>query len=458
MSPLPSTICALLLAVASLGAAGPLRRDDRSWDLESKPRQESCLELPDPGRTSRVSLHGILAYADRHALLLGVARAQEQLGEAEMTAAAVLLPENPELELRVGPKIGSTGQGIEMEVSLAQAIEIAGQRGLRIDAAGSERDVARLRLEDARWQVHRLVHEAFHNALLARERAAAAARVLEFATRLDQITMRQLDAGEVSQVQVRLAKGELAQARQARVAADGVAHLTRLRLAEVSGWPTDTPPEVSGHLDEPRRAPELAELMTKAQQNNPQLAVRKSAATAARARATLAAREAWPSPSLGVAYAHERDPGGAPGLHIGMVTLGLPLPLWNRNQGERARANARATVAQAQHEAASALVAAQIVETRAAVDVAAQRIEAFGSEIIPAFEGNLSLLERAFELGEIDLLQVMVGRGRFLEIERDALAAYDDYFAAIAELEALLGVEVWDDEHHSTRAPEEQTP
>ncbi len=95
-----------------------------------------------------------------------------------------------------------------------------------------------------------------------------------------------------------------------------------------------------------------------------------------------------------------------------------------------------------------AMAVSQITEAHAAVNVAARRIEAFGSEVIPAFEGNLTLLERAYELGEIDLLQVMVARGRFLEIEREALAAYDDYFASIARLEALLGTEVWDDEHH----------
>ncbi len=437
MSPSPRTVCASLLAIASLGAAGPPRAD---------------AEQP-----NEVSLHTILDYADRHSPLLAVARARSQLSEAEVTAASVLLPDNPEIEIGAGPKFGPTSLGLEIEVSLVQSIEIAGQRGLRIDAANSEIDVARLRLEDAKWRVHRLVHEAFHNALLARERAAAAARVLEFATRLEQITMRRLEAGEVSQVQVRLAKGELAQARQARVAADGAAHLARLRLAEVAGWPADSPPDVAGHLDEPRRAPPLAHLMTEASQHNRQLEVGKGEVTAAQARVTLTDREAWPSPSLGLAYAHERDPGAAQGVHIGMVTLGLPLPLWNRNQGERARASAGLTVARAEQDAALALIAVRLVEARAVVEVAAQRIEAFGSEIIPAFAGNLSLLERAFELGEIDLLQVMVARGRFLEIERDALAAYEDYFSAIAQLEELLGAEVWDDEHHGACDREEKT-
>ena len=44
----------------------------------------------------------------------------------------------------------------------------------------------------------------------------------------------------------------------------------------------------------------------------------------------------------------------------------------------------------------------------------ASRIAAYGTEILPAFEGNLALLQRAFELGEVDLLQVLVARERLL--------------------------------------------
>jgi cobalt-zinc-cadmium efflux system outer membrane protein len=404
-------------------------------------------------------LSQILAYADEHAPALDAARAEKRLGDAEMRAATVLLRDNPALEASAGPKLDPSGrQGLEIEVSLTQAVEIANPRSLRIDAAQAQRKLHELGYRRTRWAVHRQVHEAFHYALLARERARVARHVHEFAAKLDQVTRRQLEAGEVSQVEARLAAGELAQARQARVAAEGQARLARIRLAEVSGWPASTPPRVDGQLDGPRRPPALKTLVQRAEKHNPELLTRKQAAAVSRAEVRVAGREAWPTPEVGVAYGHERDPGEADGVHIGLVTLGLGLPLWNRNQGERARAAARAEIALAQQQVAAQRVKAELAHAHAAADVAARRIEAFGSEVIPAFEGNLALLERAYELGEIDLLRVMVARGRFLDIEREALSAYDDYFASVARLEALLGAEVWEDASHGDPREHEEQP
>ena len=60
--------------------------------------------------------------------------------------------------------------------------------------------------------------------------------------------------------------------------------------------------------------------------------------------------------------------------------------------------------------------------------------------MLPQFESNLNALRRAYELGEIDLVSLASGRERFLEAQRDALTAQEDYFTALAELEHAVGV------------------
>lgn len=45
-------------------------------------------------------------------------------------------------------------------------------------------------------------------------------------------------------------------------------------------------------------------------------------------------------------------------------------------------------------------------------------------------------------------MEVMVARGRFLELQREALDAYEDYYRAVAALEAEIGEEIWPDERH----------
>src|SRR5690606_28032775 len=114
------------------------------------------------------------------------------------------------------------------------------------------RDRLRAELDEARWEVHRDVHAAFHRALVARERLAAAERLLAFQQRLLDITRRRLQAGDVSPLAVRLAEGELSQARVARIAAEQRCLRARLQLGALAGWPASHPPEPAGELDEPR--------------------------------------------------------------------------------------------------------------------------------------------------------------------------------------------------------------
>ena len=82
------------------------------------------------------------------------------------------------------------------------------------------------------------------------------------------------------------------------------------------------------------------------------------------------------------------------------------------------------------------MVEVRLERLRTAVNAAAERVQSYGSDILPRFEENLTMLRRSFELGEIDLLRVSV-----------ALGAHVDYFAAVAALEAQVGEEIWDDEH-----------
>ncbi len=405
-------------------------------------------DVPDPSRGSSVSLRDLLAYADRNSPLLAIARARTGRGDAEVEAAAVLLQNNPELRGAFGPRAGTEGVGYQVEVALEQRFEIAGERGLRIEAAEELRDLTRLEFEEARWLVHRLLHAAYSSAIIARERTIAAIKVSEFAARMLEIVRQRHSAGDISAIDVRLAENDLAQARQAKISAEVSYRAGRLTLAEVSGWPLDSPPEPVGRLEPPRDAPSVGRLLEIARQHSPARRTRGQAIREADARVDLADSEAWPEPAVGLLYARESEPGGAPDAetNIGLVTLGIPIPFWQRNQGDRARAHADAAIARAERGALERTLSSQVARAADAVHVAFARVRVYGTEIIPALEQNLELLRRAFELGELDLLELMVARGRFLDVQRDVLSAYTDYHDAVARLEELLGTEFWTDE------------
>ena len=116
-------------------------------------------------------------------------------------------------------------------------------------------------------------------------------------------------------------------------------------------------------------------------------------------------------------------------------------------------ARADVTIAKAELDAALRVLDGQIAEARSEVVAAAARTRAYGTEILPRFEENLTLLQRSFELGEIDILALSTGRERFLRIQSDALGAQQDYFLALAGLERVVGVELWRDDHQGESTP-----
>lgn len=403
--------------------------------------------LPDPAQGGQASLDQVLAYADRHAPPLLVAHRRMGLGDAAIAGASPLLPDNPEVSFGAGPRLSQNGTQTDISASVSQRFEIAGERGMRLEAAERTRDRLQAELDEARWEVHRDVHAAFHLALVARERLRAADRLLTFQEKLLEITRRRLGAGDVSPLAVRLAEGELSQARVARIATEQHYLRARLELGALAGWPAIHPPEPAGRLDAPRDPPEVLVLIETARRHQPRLRTLHASRAEADARTRAADRDAWPEPTLSVQMTREGAPAGLEETVV-LGTLTLPIPLVRRNQGARATALAESRIAEAEQTAFGSQLRNRIEQHRTAVASAAAQVRTYGSEILPMFEENLRLIQRAFELGEIDILQVSVARERFLRIQTDALGAYGSYFQAIADLEGAIGADLWPEEQH----------
>lgn len=395
-----------------------------------------------------VALGEMLAFADEHSPVLRVSRTTRSRAEAARAAASPLLPANPQVSIAAGPRVGLTGTGVDLEASISQQIQIAGERGVRRDAAERFSEMTDAEIEQVRWTVHCDVHAAFHRALVERERLRLSERVVVFQQEVLRVVQRQIAAGETAPLSLRLAEAEVAQAVQAAAAARQGFIAARIRLAQLAGWPVARPPNPSGNVDPPHEPPGLELLVRTAVEKLPRLKALAATIAEAEARLKVANREIWPKPSLGVQYRHEGNPTTEGPYDIVLGALSFPIPSFDVNQGDRARARADVAVAQAELDAAKVLLNGQIAELHSEVVAAAQRTRAYGTEILPRFEENLTLLRRSFELGEIDILALSIGRERFLRIQSDALSAQLDYFVAIAGLERVVGIDLWGDDHH----------
>ena len=392
-------------------------------------------------------LDAMLAYADRHAPALVVARSRRALGDAAVVAASPLLPDNPHIQLQGGPRFAGRAADVDFSVTLTQRLSVSGARGAGVAAAERFLELTEAEIEDARWVVHCDVHGAYHAALVARERAKLVLRGVTFQEGVLEVVKRQIAAGQSSPMNERLAEAELAQARQQSLAADQAYLEAKLALAELSGWPAANPPTPVGELELPHDVPPSDALFARAREHLPALRVYAAAVREAEARAGAEERLAVPEPTVGLQVTREGSITSEPGVVAVQGIVVVPLPLWQRNQGPVARARADATVASAQRTSGEGVLFARIAQHRSAVASASARVRSYGVDVLPRFDDNLKLVRRALDLGEVGLLEVSVARDRFFRIQLDALDAYADYFAALSSLERTVGVDLWTDTH-----------
>lgn len=381
---------------------------------------------------------------------------------------------NPDLTV-AAPGAGTTSLRNPLEATLLQEVEVAGQRGLRRDAArvavsraaAGIQNSARLGVADATL--------AFYRALSAERRLAVTRDGLTLTTRLMNAVRTQLREGEISALEGTLAEIEFGRARARVLEAERLAAASMLELKRLVGIETSTPvrledplapapvmiatlaadsitaitaaappnsvvdtlpPSVAlGLLPDPA-ALDADSLLSIALARRPDLAASDAAIREFEALTVLARREAFPNLRLGALA--ERVP-NENGMRIGPA-IGLTLPFWNRNQG---------LVEQRRAEVQQALLQRQAVELRVRTDVetavlayraAVQEASAYESTVRQPARINSALLETAFRAGKIALPTLLLLRNQLIDAELGYWTAWLARQNALVELDAATGL------------------
>ena len=349
---------------------------------------------------------------------------------ARADAAIVTAGARPNPTLGLSPGIPNP---YLLTLDFAIPIETAGKRGYRVQSARNLDQAARIDLADSAWTVLSGVRLALLNYLLA-------SRSLELfhseeRVRADQVSILEqiLSAGEIpkldvdlarielskTQVAIRAAEGQVAEAKAALAAALGVP-LASLQNAEFS-WPDlDTPPTLESLS--------AAEIQREAVLNR--LDVRRSLAQYAAAEADLQLEIAkqYPDINIGPGYTYEE-------MHS-FFTVGLSsfVPLFNRNEGPIAEAEAR------RQEAAAAFLQtqAQIIargERALAVYTAALREMAGAQSLYQLEETQLQITQQNIRAGADNRLSLDAVQIQLSALARVRLDALGRIQRALGDLE-----------------------
>lgn len=384
------------------------------------------------GQPSVLRWEDVANALERHPALQ-VAASEVEAGSAAV-AEARQFP-NPSASAQLGRSEG-TDEPVDDRVwgvEVSFPIPRPGERGGEIAEAEAAREAAASEAAALRLEVERDVAETFWHLVHDQARLAWLEESLGQLTELVDVARVRVEMGEARPLELDRIEIERARtvAERAEVIEEESAHRGLLRV-----WLGSDLPEAfraEGELENLPPLPPLEEAVARAGDRHPLLAAEEGHARAALARLRAQRAARLPGIALGAFWERELDArtwGGA---------IELSLPLGNRNGGGIARARAGARTAALRQELRAAEIEAAVREAHARASAAYAKARSFREVILPKARSTTSALERMYQVGEIDVMDVLDARRSRIEIETELLQAFLDSRVAALRLFALTG-------------------
>ncbi|HWR58719.1 MAG TPA: TolC family protein, partial [Thermodesulfovibrionales bacterium] len=352
--------------------------------------------------------------------------------------ARLLLISNPNAEGYVSkkdrPEEEGGGKFTNYGFKLSQEIEIAGQRGARIEFA--EKELARVRSEinDRERVLISEVRDAFTMTLALKKKRNLAQEIVGLSEDFLGYTKIKFEAGDVSGLDVNLSEVELSKAKKGLLLAEREYRESLLYLQGLLGLSPDVPLALIGDL--PSEAPvlpnkEAVKALALSQRPDSKTSAFEMAKT--QAALSLIRKEAIPNITLSAFY--DRDE------HKNVVGLGIsiPLPIFDRKQAEKKEALAKAEGAKIRAAGLQKTIEREVDRVYSSLISAIEELSLFKKEILVKAAENLKLLSLAFKEGKIGFFEVRLAQKDTIEAQLAFIDAQMRTQLALNAIERTIG-------------------
>jgi cobalt-zinc-cadmium efflux system outer membrane protein len=337
--------------------------------------------------------------------------------------------DNPEFEYSRESVDLPGGENRETSYFLRQRFNIAGQLGIRHDAASQQRRANEEAIELAKRELTADIRRTFYEVLHATRHADAMQRGVERLTKLNDALVQRTLAGGISRYDSLRLKREAALLRGQAATARTQAEVLQEKLKGLIGV-TNNP---TGNLLPPA-VPTVAELEQQVLQH-PEMRRLGLEADSQRLTAKAASREAWPDVTVGVGQRELTSPGLSGDGNT--LELGIEIPLFHRGNAESDRASARARSLHAEQNLMRQQLLAGLHGT---VNMVQARRKA--AEDLSAVNGAGSLIaaaEQSYWSGEMQVMNLIDAHRTELNAQGEELALQLNARMAYIELQTLIG-------------------
>ncbi len=357
-------------------------------------------------------------------------REKTKVAQAQLDGIALL--SNPELESEF---IG--GSDAKQILELTKTFELGGQRGHRKQIAKINLEKVNLKLTEESQKLTKSVKLAFYQLVLVQEKLKLAREITKHNQQMFEMASIQFEAGDISVTQVGLANIQLQSALRESATLESDLQLAQLELNGLMGTPLDAIPTATGSLTE--KTPKKLKLDTlkahalahRADLKSLRLSVKQTESTYRLAKAANI-------PDLSIGGIAERSFGSA---GFG-VKFSIPLPLFDWNRAEINAAKAQKQVYTVEITNSERQIIREVIAAFLSLNATEKNLKFYDGNLLKLLNENLTLTRSSYELGEAELLEVILMQNEFVKTRfayLDALAAYQKAFV---ELEAAIGTPI----------------
>lgn len=330
------------------------------------------------------------------------------------------------------------------QLQVMQMFPTAGKLGLAGEAADARSFSARSRAAETRWEVRSRVAAAFYDVYRTErslEIALATKRLMEDVTATADAMYR---VGGTTQADVLKARVEVARMTEEIVAMRAMRLVGLARLGGLLDRPVDstTAAIVLPVFPDSLESPDA--LMQQAATTRPMVRAGEADVRAADADQRRATREIWPDLQVGVQYGQRAGMSGVE--RMGSLMLGASIPVFAGSRQLRMRDESAAMRAMA-----AADLAGMRAETRARVGemhvewVRARNLQTlYRTTILPQARAAVTASISAYRVGGVNLMTVLDNQTTVNRYEQELAALEAAEGMALADLEMLLGRELFD--------------
>ncbi|KAF0248959.1 MAG: cobalt-zinc-cadmium resistance protein CzcC, partial [bacterium] len=357
---------------------------------------------------------------------------------------------NPKVEVEFLTDQLSNRKGeYDFSTTYLQPIERGGKREKRIRVVDLE--LAQIEKEII-FQEQKLrldILTQYANALASSEHLKLLEKLVKLNEENFQIVQVKFKEGDVAKLDLQLTEVELNRWKIQQLQAELQVKASFTQIKFLAGLQLETPLKLKTPFPFPMlNSLNISQLQTLALENRADLQAARIGEEIAQARIDLAQSQAKTNIDLFAKYQEERkvEENGLGRLAMTERKIGggisFSLPLYNRNQGDIVETTASKTQASYLREQLEQKIKQEIAIALAQFLSAEQTLKLFETNILPKAQDNLKILQVAYQLGDQDLLDVITEERRFIESQREYLAAHKEYYLSLIALEKAVGTTI----------------